>query len=50
MSTDCSTGAGQIVTKPINLKIIKGEPQKLRVQFDMLVSKVKKNPKTKLSA
>uniref|UniRef100_A0A8D3CS64 Structural maintenance of chromosomes flexible hinge domain containing 1 n=1 Tax=Scophthalmus maximus TaxID=52904 RepID=A0A8D3CS64_SCOMX len=31
---DCSsTGAGQLVTKPINLNIIGGEPQKLKVQF-----------------
>ncbi|XP_034998509.2 structural maintenance of chromosomes flexible hinge domain-containing protein 1 isoform X1 [Hippoglossus stenolepis] len=29
------TGAGQLVTKPINLKIVRGEPQKLRVQFEM---------------
>nr|XP_046226933.1 structural maintenance of chromosomes flexible hinge domain-containing protein 1 isoform X2 [Scatophagus argus] len=36
VETDCSsTGAGQLVTKPINLKIINGEPQKLKVQFDM---------------
>ncbi|XP_063768798.1 structural maintenance of chromosomes flexible hinge domain-containing protein 1 isoform X2 [Eleginops maclovinus] len=35
-ATDCSnTGAGQIVTKPINLKITKGEPKKLKVQFEM---------------
>ncbi|XP_044033095.1 structural maintenance of chromosomes flexible hinge domain-containing protein 1 isoform X2 [Siniperca chuatsi] len=36
VSTDCSsTGAVQLVTKPINLKIIKGEPQMLNVQFEM---------------
>ncbi|XP_044195403.1 structural maintenance of chromosomes flexible hinge domain-containing protein 1 isoform X1 [Thunnus albacares] len=36
VTTDCSsTGAGQVVTKPVNLKIIKGEPQLLKVQFDM---------------
>ncbi|XP_019218618.1 structural maintenance of chromosomes flexible hinge domain-containing protein 1 isoform X2 [Oreochromis niloticus] len=34
--TDCSsTGAGQLVTKPINLKIIKGEQQELKAQFVM---------------
>ncbi|XP_018549169.2 LOW QUALITY PROTEIN: structural maintenance of chromosomes flexible hinge domain-containing protein 1 [Lates calcarifer] len=32
---DCSTGAGQLVTKPINLKIIEGEPEKLKVKFWM---------------
>ncbi|XP_019127178.2 structural maintenance of chromosomes flexible hinge domain-containing protein 1 isoform X1 [Larimichthys crocea] len=33
---DCSsTGTGQFVTRPINLKIIKGEPQKLKVHFEM---------------
>uniref|UniRef100_A0A4W6CIV4 Structural maintenance of chromosomes flexible hinge domain containing 1 n=1 Tax=Lates calcarifer TaxID=8187 RepID=A0A4W6CIV4_LATCA len=36
---DCSTGAGQLVTKPINLKIIEGEPEKLKVKFWMPVSK-----------
>ncbi|KAM9337171.1 structural maintenance of chromosomes flexible hinge domain-containing protein 1 [Symphorus nematophorus] len=36
VQTDCSsTGAGKIVTKPINLKIIKGEPQTLKVRFEM---------------
>ncbi|XP_033494631.2 structural maintenance of chromosomes flexible hinge domain-containing protein 1 [Epinephelus lanceolatus] len=36
VTTDCSTtGAGQLVTKPINLKIIKGEPQYLKAHFDM---------------
>ncbi|XP_041823548.1 structural maintenance of chromosomes flexible hinge domain-containing protein 1 [Melanotaenia boesemani] len=36
VSTDCSrTGAGQLVTKPINVKIISGKPQRLNVQFDM---------------
>uniref|UniRef100_A0A7N8YG44 Structural maintenance of chromosomes flexible hinge domain containing 1 n=1 Tax=Mastacembelus armatus TaxID=205130 RepID=A0A7N8YG44_9TELE len=40
---DCSqTGVGQFVTKPINLKIIKGEPQKLTVKFSMPVSKTVK--------
>ncbi|XP_013767805.1 structural maintenance of chromosomes flexible hinge domain-containing protein 1 isoform X2 [Pundamilia nyererei] len=34
--TDCSsTGAGQLVTKPINLKIMKGEQQELKAQFVM---------------
>ncbi|KAK9527625.1 hypothetical protein VZT92_014171 [Zoarces viviparus] len=33
---DCSaTGAGQLVTKPINLKIINGEPQNLKVKFHL---------------
>lgn len=36
---DCSTGATQIVTEPINLKIIKGQPQMLKVQFEMLNQK-----------
>ncbi|XP_073343954.1 structural maintenance of chromosomes flexible hinge domain-containing protein 1 [Pagrus major] len=36
VTIDCSsTGAGHLVTKPINVKLIKGEPQKLNVQFDM---------------
>ncbi|XP_070783878.1 structural maintenance of chromosomes flexible hinge domain-containing protein 1 [Enoplosus armatus] len=36
VSADCSsTGAGQLVTKHINVKIIKGEPQKLKVKFEM---------------
>lgn len=30
-----STGAGHLVTNTINVKLIKGEPQKLNVQFDM---------------
>ncbi|XP_053268634.1 structural maintenance of chromosomes flexible hinge domain-containing protein 1 [Pleuronectes platessa] len=35
-TVDCSrTGAGQLVTKPINLKIVGGEPQKLKVKFEM---------------
>ncbi|KAK5600473.1 hypothetical protein CRENBAI_019729 [Crenichthys baileyi] len=34
--TDCSsTGASQIVTEPVNLKIINGEPQMLNVRFYM---------------
>ncbi|KAM4719100.1 LOW QUALITY PROTEIN: structural maintenance of chromosomes flexible hinge domain-containing protein 1 [Anableps anableps] len=34
--TDCSTtGAGQIMTEPVNLKIINGEPQMLQAKFDM---------------
>uniref|UniRef100_A0A3B3UVK3 Structural maintenance of chromosomes flexible hinge domain containing 1 n=1 Tax=Poecilia latipinna TaxID=48699 RepID=A0A3B3UVK3_9TELE len=34
--TDCSSsGTGQIVTEPINLKIINGEPQMLQAKFDM---------------
>ncbi|XP_023182317.1 structural maintenance of chromosomes flexible hinge domain-containing protein 1-like [Xiphophorus maculatus] len=33
---DCSsTGTGQIVTEPINLKIVNGEPQMLQAKFDM---------------
>lgn len=37
--TDCSSsGAGQLVTKPINLKIMKGEQQELKAQFVMPVS------------
>uniref|UniRef100_A0A8C4HPB8 Structural maintenance of chromosomes flexible hinge domain containing 1 n=1 Tax=Dicentrarchus labrax TaxID=13489 RepID=A0A8C4HPB8_DICLA len=44
VSTDCSsTGAGQLVTKPIKLKIIKQEPQTLRVKFEMPVSKNKQS-------
>ncbi|XP_034002862.1 structural maintenance of chromosomes flexible hinge domain-containing protein 1 isoform X2 [Trematomus bernacchii] len=36
MATDCSnSGAGQIVVKPVNLKITKGHPEKLNVQFEM---------------
>ncbi|XP_029313476.1 structural maintenance of chromosomes flexible hinge domain-containing protein 1 [Cottoperca gobio] len=35
VATDCSTGAGQFVTKPIELKIIEGQPQTLTVQFEM---------------
>ncbi|KAM9713045.1 structural maintenance of chromosomes flexible hinge domain-containing protein 1 [Menidia menidia] len=35
-TTDCSsTGAGRLVTKPINLKITNGEPQTLKVTFEM---------------
>lgn len=34
-----STGAGHLVTNTINVKLIKGEPQKLNVQFDMPVSR-----------
>ncbi|CAN9506377.1 unnamed protein product [Ophioblennius macclurei] len=35
-TTDCSrAGAGQLVTKPINLTIINGQPQTLQVSFDM---------------
>ncbi|XP_054893848.1 structural maintenance of chromosomes flexible hinge domain-containing protein 1 [Poeciliopsis prolifica] len=34
--TDCSsTGTGQIVTEPVNLKIINGEPQMLQAKFEM---------------
>ncbi|KAG7523924.1 structural maintenance of chromosomes flexible hinge domain-containing protein 1 [Solea senegalensis] len=37
---DCSrTGAGQLVTKPIELKFTTGEPQMLRVVFEILNSK-----------
>lgn len=42
VTIDCSsTGAGQLVTKPINVKIINGEPQKLEVQLNIPVSKNK---------
>ncbi|XP_059182783.1 structural maintenance of chromosomes flexible hinge domain-containing protein 1 isoform X2 [Centropristis striata] len=35
-ATDCSsTGAGQLVTNPIEVQIINGEPQNLQVQFKM---------------
>ncbi|XP_039983129.1 structural maintenance of chromosomes flexible hinge domain-containing protein 1 isoform X2 [Xiphias gladius] len=55
---DCSsTGAGQLVTKPLNLKIIRGEPQKLKVQFWMpsqssiasVVRELKVMPSTRVS-
>ncbi|XP_026148078.1 structural maintenance of chromosomes flexible hinge domain-containing protein 1 [Mastacembelus armatus] len=55
---DCSqTGVGQFVTKPINLKIIKGEPQKLTVKFSMpnhknialVVRELKVTPSTRVS-
>ncbi|CAK6970217.1 structural maintenance of chromosomes flexible hinge domain-containing protein 1 isoform X2 [Scomber scombrus] len=37
VNIDCSsTGAGQLVTKPIDLLIIKGEPQQVKVKFDLL--------------
>uniref|UniRef100_A0A8C3AMC9 Structural maintenance of chromosomes flexible hinge domain containing 1 n=1 Tax=Cyclopterus lumpus TaxID=8103 RepID=A0A8C3AMC9_CYCLU len=40
VATDCSvTGAGQLVTKLINLKIINGEPQNLQVKFEIPVSR-----------
>uniref|UniRef100_A0AAQ5ZH41 SMC hinge domain-containing protein n=1 Tax=Amphiprion ocellaris TaxID=80972 RepID=A0AAQ5ZH41_AMPOC len=36
VTVDCSnTGAGQLMTKPINLKIIDGQPQTRKVQFEM---------------
>ncbi|XP_068438024.1 structural maintenance of chromosomes flexible hinge domain-containing protein 1 isoform X2 [Clinocottus analis] len=36
VATDCSaTGARQLVTKQINLKIINGEPQNLKVKFEI---------------
>ncbi|XP_061569545.1 structural maintenance of chromosomes flexible hinge domain-containing protein 1 [Cololabis saira] len=36
VTTDCSrTGSGQLVTKPINVHIIDGQPQMLGVQFNM---------------
>uniref|UniRef100_A0A7N6B7U3 SMC hinge domain-containing protein n=1 Tax=Anabas testudineus TaxID=64144 RepID=A0A7N6B7U3_ANATE len=36
VTIDCSsTGAGQVVTKPINLKIFNGESQKLKVQLNI---------------
>ncbi|CAG5865270.1 unnamed protein product [Menidia menidia] len=35
-TTDCSsTGAGRLVTQPINLKITNGEPRTLKVTFEM---------------
>ncbi|KAK1885165.1 Structural maintenance of chromosomes flexible hinge domain containing protein 1 [Dissostichus eleginoides] len=35
-ATDCSkSGAGQIVIKPVNLKLTKGQPEKLNVQFEI---------------
>jgi len=38
-ATDCSTtGAGQLVTKLVNLKITNGEPQTLHVTFEIPVS------------
>ncbi|KAF0024928.1 hypothetical protein F2P81_021809 [Scophthalmus maximus] len=52
---DCSsTGAGQLVTKPINLNIIGGEPQKLKVQFSqkcmaLVVRELKVIPSTRVS-
>ncbi|XP_041817440.1 structural maintenance of chromosomes flexible hinge domain-containing protein 1 [Chelmon rostratus] len=58
VATDCSnTGAGQLVTKPINLKITKGEAQKLQVQFKMpnqknvaaVVRELKVLPSTRVS-
>ncbi|XP_068566073.1 structural maintenance of chromosomes flexible hinge domain-containing protein 1 isoform X2 [Cebidichthys violaceus] len=36
VAIDCSaTGAGQIVTTPIKLKIVNGEPENLKVKFQM---------------
>ncbi|XP_028424672.1 structural maintenance of chromosomes flexible hinge domain-containing protein 1 isoform X1 [Perca flavescens] len=58
VATDCSTtGAGQLVTKPINLKMIKGEPQNLKVHFEMpsqkkmakVVRELKVVPSTRVS-
>ncbi|XP_037311851.2 structural maintenance of chromosomes flexible hinge domain-containing protein 1 [Pungitius pungitius] len=59
VTADCSTsGAGQLVTKPINLQIINGEPQNLTVQFEMpkckwkvplVLRKLKVVPSTKVS-
>ncbi|KAF3836358.1 hypothetical protein F7725_028916, partial [Dissostichus mawsoni] len=35
-ATDCSkSGAGQIVIKPVNLKLTKGQPEKLNVHFEI---------------
>ncbi|XP_034718465.1 structural maintenance of chromosomes flexible hinge domain-containing protein 1 isoform X1 [Etheostoma cragini] len=43
VTTDCSTtGAGQLVTKPINLIMINGEPQNIKVHFEMSSQKKKK--------
>lgn len=59
VATDCSnTGAGQLVTNPINVKIIKGEPQKLKVEFGMpsqknvasVTRELKVLPSTKVSS
>ncbi|XP_069552437.1 structural maintenance of chromosomes flexible hinge domain-containing protein 1 [Brachyistius frenatus] len=37
VETDCSrTGCGELLTNPINMKIIKGQSQKLEVKFVML--------------
>lgn len=39
VAVDCSsTGAGLLVTKPINLKIMKGEQKSIRAKFDVPVS------------
>uniref|UniRef100_A0A3B4TXY3 Structural maintenance of chromosomes flexible hinge domain containing 1 n=1 Tax=Seriola dumerili TaxID=41447 RepID=A0A3B4TXY3_SERDU len=55
---DCSsTGAGQLLTKPINVKIIQGEPQTLKVQFEvpsqksiaLVVRELKVMPSTRVS-
>uniref|UniRef100_A0AAQ6AB09 SMC hinge domain-containing protein n=1 Tax=Amphiprion ocellaris TaxID=80972 RepID=A0AAQ6AB09_AMPOC len=41
VTVDCSnTGAGQLMTKPINLKIIDGQPQTRKVQFEMPVTSI----------
>lgn len=38
---DCSsTGVGQILTNPINLKIVNGQAQNLKVYFSVPVSKL----------
>uniref|UniRef100_A0A8C3APW8 Structural maintenance of chromosomes flexible hinge domain containing 1 n=1 Tax=Cyclopterus lumpus TaxID=8103 RepID=A0A8C3APW8_CYCLU len=55
VATDCSvTGAGQLVTKLINLKIINGEPQNLQVKFEIpkiqaAVRQLKVLPSTRVS-
>uniref|UniRef100_A0A8C3APY0 Structural maintenance of chromosomes flexible hinge domain containing 1 n=1 Tax=Cyclopterus lumpus TaxID=8103 RepID=A0A8C3APY0_CYCLU len=55
LATDCSvTGAGQLVTKLINLKIINGEPQNLQVKFEIpkiqaAVRQLKVLPSTRVS-
>ncbi|KAF6737652.1 Structural maintenance of chromosomes flexible hinge domain-containing protein 1, partial [Oryzias melastigma] len=35
----CKTGAGQVVTKPVQLNITDGEPQTLQVKFELLSQK-----------
>uniref|UniRef100_A0A4W6CK50 Structural maintenance of chromosomes flexible hinge domain containing 1 n=1 Tax=Lates calcarifer TaxID=8187 RepID=A0A4W6CK50_LATCA len=46
---DCSTGAGQLVTKPINLKIIEGEPEKLKRRIPLVFRELKVMPSSRVS-